>query len=167
MVLPHFPDYEPPRIVRLGADEEQIEPPAGPSHAPPIDVGDRFIPAQPGKSETEKENRTMHNLATIMGRALSVLLQSTLRSLAQTPGPAQPKSKIPSPEKYDGKKGPAAKSFILDCKTYFFSDSSSFPSDHSRISFVLMNLKEGQPKKSGQIYLEKLLDRTYEPILES
>ncbi|CCO31698.1 Retrotransposon-derived protein PEG10 AltName: Full=Embryonal carcinoma differentiation-regulated protein [Rhizoctonia solani AG-1 IB] len=109
----------------------------------------------------------MHNLATIMGRALSVLLQSTFRRLSQTPGPAQPKPKIPAPEKYDGKKGPAAKSFILDCKTYFFSNSSSFPSDHSRISFVLMNLKEGQPKKWGQIYLGKLLDEAYEPILES
>ncbi|CCO34441.1 Retrotransposon-derived protein PEG10 AltName: Full=Embryonal carcinoma differentiation-regulated protein [Rhizoctonia solani AG-1 IB] len=126
-----------------------------------------FITAQPGETEEEKENRTMHNLATIMGRALSVPLQSTFRSLSQTPGPAQPKSKIPAPEKYDGKKGPAAKSFILDCKTYFFSNSSSFPLDHSRISFVLMNLKEGQPKKWGQMYLEKLLDGAHEPILES
>ncbi|CCO35894.1 Retrotransposable element Tf2 155 kDa protein type 3 [Rhizoctonia solani AG-1 IB] len=73
----------------------------------------------------------MHNLATIMGRASSALLQSTFKSLSQTPGPAQPKSKIPAPEKYDSKKGPAAKSFMLDCKTYFFSNSSSFPSDHS------------------------------------
>ncbi|CCO35002.1 hypothetical protein RSOLAG1IB_01469 [Rhizoctonia solani AG-1 IB] len=30
-----------------------------------------------------------------------------------------------------------------------------------------MNLKEGQPKKWGQIYLEKLLDGVHEPILES
>jgi hypothetical protein len=30
-----------------------------------------------------------------------------------------------------------------------------------------MNLKEGQPKKWGQIYLGKLLDGAYEPILES
>ncbi|CCO32589.1 Retrotransposable element Tf2 155 kDa protein type 1 [Rhizoctonia solani AG-1 IB] len=30
-----------------------------------------------------------------------------------------------------------------------------------------MNLKEGQPKKWGQIYLEKLLDGAHEPILES
>jgi hypothetical protein len=82
----------------------------------------------------------MHNLATIMGRALSVLLQSTFRSLSPTPGQAQPKSKVPAPEKYDGKKGPAAKSFILDCKTYFFSNSSSFSSDHSCISFVIMSL---------------------------
>ncbi|CCO34419.1 hypothetical protein BN14_08517 [Rhizoctonia solani AG-1 IB] len=126
-----------------------------------------FIAAQPGETEEEKENRTMHNLATIMGRAISVPLQSTFRSLSQTPGPAQPKSKIPAPERYDSKKGPAAKSFILDCKTYFFGNSSSFPSDHSRISFVLMNLKEGQPKKWGQIHLEKLLDGAHEPILES
>ncbi|GAB1526737.1 hypothetical protein RhiTH_009909 [Rhizoctonia solani] len=79
-----------------------------------------------------------------MGRVLSVPLQSTFRGLSQTPGPAQAKSKIPAPEKYNGKKGPAAKSFILDCKTYFLSNASSFPSDHSQISFVLMNLKDGQ-----------------------
>jgi hypothetical protein len=30
-----------------------------------------------------------------------------------------------------------------------------------------MNLKEGQPKKWGLIYLEKLLNRVYEPFLES
>jgi hypothetical protein len=30
-----------------------------------------------------------------------------------------------------------------------------------------VNLKEEQPKKWGQIYLEKLLDGAYEPILES
>ncbi|CCO37888.1 Transposon Ty3-I Gag-Pol polyprotein AltName: Full=Gag3-Pol3 [Rhizoctonia solani AG-1 IB] len=109
----------------------------------------------------------MHNLAAILGKALSVPLQSTFRSLSQTPGPAQLKSNIPAPEKYDGKKGPTMKSFILDCKTYFFSNSFSFPLAHSRISFVLMNLKEGQPKKWGQIYLEKLLDGAHEPILES
>jgi hypothetical protein len=56
---------------------------------------------------------------------------------------------------------------MLDCKTYFFSNSSSFRLNHSHISFVLMNLKEGQPKKCGQIYLKKLLDGVYEPILES
>ncbi|CEL60174.1 hypothetical protein RSOLAG1IB_12319 [Rhizoctonia solani AG-1 IB] len=131
------------------------------------DDGLGFIAAQPGETEEEKKNRTKHDLATIMGRALSVLLQSTFRSLSQTPGPAQPKSKIPATEKYDSKKGPAAKSFILDCKTYFFSNSSSFPLDHSRISFVIMNPKEGQPKKWGQIYLEKLLDGAHEPVLES
>jgi hypothetical protein len=30
-----------------------------------------------------------------------------------------------------------------------------------------MNLKEGQPKNWGQIYLKKLLDGVYEPILVS
>jgi hypothetical protein len=68
---------------------------------------------------------------------------------------------------YDSKKGPAAKSFILYCNTYFFSNSSSFPLVDNCISFVLMNLKEGQPKKWGQIYLEKLLDGAYDPIIES
>ncbi|QRW17985.1 Retrotransposon-derived protein PEG10 [Rhizoctonia solani] len=88
------------------------------------------------------------------GRALSVPLQSTFRGLSQTPGPAQVKSKIPAPEKYDGKKGPAAKSFILDCKTYYLSNASSFPSDHSHISFILMNLKDGQPKNDDEPTLE-------------
>ncbi|KAJ1304966.1 hypothetical protein OPQ81_006098 [Rhizoctonia solani] len=82
-----------------------------------------------------------------MGRAISVPLTSALRGVTQTPGPANRKSKIPSPEKFDGKKGPAAKSFILDCKAYFLANPSSFQTDHSHISFVLMNLQEGQPKK--------------------
>ncbi|QRW25607.1 Retrotransposon-derived protein PEG10 [Rhizoctonia solani] len=126
-----------------------------------------YLSAQPGETDEEKEARTLHNIATIMGRVLSVQLQSTFRGLSQTPGPAQAKSKSPAPEKYDGKKGPAAKSFILDCKTYFLSNASSFPSDHSQISFVLMNLKDGQPKKWGQIYLEKLLNGDDKPNLES
>ncbi|KAJ1299365.1 hypothetical protein OPQ81_003761 [Rhizoctonia solani] len=107
----------------------------------------------------------MENLATVMGRAISVPLTLALRGVTQTPGPATPKSKIPSPEKFDGEKGPTAKSFILDCKVYFLANPSSFQTDHSHISFVLMNLKEGQPKKWGQIYLEKLIDGTPEPIL--
>ncbi|QRW17972.1 Retrotransposable element Tf2 protein [Rhizoctonia solani] len=90
-----------------------------------------YLSAQPGETDEEKEARTLHNIATIMGRALSVPLQSTFRGLSQTPGPAQAKSKIPAPEKYDSKKGPAAKSFIMDCKTYFLSNASSFPSDHT------------------------------------
>ncbi|CEL54239.1 hypothetical protein RSOLAG1IB_11637 [Rhizoctonia solani AG-1 IB] len=165
--LLHTPlSLEPPQVVVPSTPEHPKSPtePVNTSHANQ-DKG--FVAAQPGETEEEKQNRTMHNLATTMGRALSVPLQSTFRSLSQTPGPAQPKSKIHAPEKYDGKKGPAAKSFILDCKTYFFSNSSSFPSDHSRNSFVLMNLKEGQPKNWGQIYLKKLLDGVYEPILVS
>ncbi|KAF8669628.1 hypothetical protein RHS04_08699 [Rhizoctonia solani] len=85
------------------------------------------------QAATKKEARTLHNIATIMGRALSVPLQSTFRGLSQTPSPAQVKSKIPAPEKYNGKKGPAAKSFILDCKTYFLSNATSFPSDHKKL----------------------------------
>ncbi|QRW16914.1 Retrotransposable element Tf2 protein [Rhizoctonia solani] len=45
------------------------------------------------------------------------------------PSPSQ--IKIPAPEKYNGKKGPAAKSFIQDCNTYFLSNAASFPSDHT------------------------------------
>ncbi|GAB1525960.1 hypothetical protein RhiTH_009126 [Rhizoctonia solani] len=115
-----------------------------------------YLSAQPGETDEEKEARTLHNIATIMGRALSVPLQSTFMGLSQTPGPAQVKSKIPAPEKYNRKKGPAAKSFILDCKTYFLSNASSFPSDHN-----------GQPKKWGQIYLEKLLNGDDKPTLQS
>ncbi|CCO34606.1 similar to pol polyprotein [Rhizoctonia solani AG-1 IB] len=144
--LSHTPlSLGPPQVV-VPASAERPRSPIEQVITPHSNEDKGFIAAQPGETEEEKENRTMHNLDTIMGRALSVPLQSTFRSLSQTPGPAQPKSKIPAPEKYDSKKGPAAKSFILDCKTYFFSNSSSFPSDHSRISFVLMNLKEGQPK---------------------
>ncbi|KAJ1307573.1 hypothetical protein OPQ81_001670 [Rhizoctonia solani] len=75
-----------------------------------------------------------------MGRAISIPLRSALRGVTQTP--ATPKYKIPSPEKFHGKKDPAAKSFILDCKAYFLANLSSFQTDHSPISFVLMNLKK-------------------------
>jgi hypothetical protein len=74
---------------------------------------------------------------------------------------------LPAPEKYDGKKGPGAKSFILDCKTYFLSNPGSFPSDHSRISYVLMSLKDGIPKQWGQYYLKKLIDGDPDPLLEN
>jgi hypothetical protein len=74
-------------------------------------------------------------------------LQEAIRSVSQTPGPAASKSKIPAPKKYNGKKGLGAKSFILDCKTYFLSNPGSFPSDHSCISYVLMSLKDGIPKQ--------------------
>ncbi|KAF8694649.1 Retrotransposon gag protein, partial [Rhizoctonia solani] len=105
-----------------------------------------YLSAQPGETDEEKEARTLHNIAAMM---------------------AQVKSKITAPERYNSKKGPAAKSFILDCKTYFLSNASSFPSDHSQISFLLMNLKDGQPKKWGQTYLEKLLNGDDKPTLES
>ncbi|CCO34602.1 hypothetical protein BN14_08706 [Rhizoctonia solani AG-1 IB] len=156
----------PPQFVVSVMPEHQKSPtePVNTSHTNK-DKG--FIAAQPGETEEKMEDRTMCNLATIMGRALSVLLQSAFRTLSQTPGPAQPNSKIPVPEKYDSRKGPAAKLFILDCRTYLFSNASSFPSDCSHISFVLMNSKKGQPNKWGQIYLKKLLDRAYEPILEN
>ncbi|KAJ1302393.1 hypothetical protein OPQ81_002711 [Rhizoctonia solani] len=67
--------------------------------------------------------------------------------VTQTPSPATSKSKTPSPEKFDGKKGPAAKSFILDCNTYFLGKPSSFQTDHICISFVLMNLKKDNQRK--------------------
>jgi hypothetical protein len=56
---------------------------------------------------------------------------------------------------------------ILDCKTYIFSYYSSFSSDHGHISVDLMSVMEGRPKKQGQIYPEKLLDRAQEPTLDN
>ncbi|KAF8700605.1 hypothetical protein RHS03_06607, partial [Rhizoctonia solani] len=47
-----------------------------------------YLSAQPGETDEEKEARMLHNIATIMGRALSVPLQSTFRGLSQTPCPA-------------------------------------------------------------------------------
>jgi hypothetical protein len=93
----------PPQVVVPGTPERPKSPtePVNTSHTNQ-DKG--FIAAQPGETEEEKENRTMHNRATIMGRAFSIPLQSTLRSLSSLPGPAQPKSKIPATEKYDGKR---------------------------------------------------------------
>ncbi|QRW15704.1 Retrotransposon-derived protein PEG10 [Rhizoctonia solani] len=108
--IPHTQEY-------LGTNPEQpfIRPtsvdPSSTSQAAisnPLSKG--YLSAQPGETNEEKEARILHNIATIMGRALSVPLQSTFRGLSQTPGPAQVKSKIPAPERYDGKKGPAAKS---------------------------------------------------------
>ncbi|CEL62295.1 hypothetical protein RSOLAG1IB_12543 [Rhizoctonia solani AG-1 IB] len=97
--LSHTPvSLGPPQVVVPGTPERPKSPtePVNTSHT---NQDEGFITAQPGETGEEKENRTMHNLATIMGRALSVLLQSTCRSLSQTPGPTQPKSKIPAPEK--------------------------------------------------------------------
>ncbi|KAB5587789.1 Retrotransposon-derived protein PEG10 [Ceratobasidium theobromae] len=96
------------------------------------------------------------DLAALLERALSQPLEQIVRAATQTPGPTQLKSKIPAPEKYDGKKGPAAKSFMLDCKTYFAANPSSFPSDESRIIFVLSTLKEGIAKQWGQYYLSQI-----------
>jgi hypothetical protein len=109
----------------------------------------------------------MEQFAELVGCAFSTPLQEAIRSVSQTPGPATSKSKIPAPKKYDGKKGPGAKSFILDCKTYFLSNPGSFPSDHSRISYVLMSLKDGIPKQWGQYYLKKLIDGDPDPLLQN
>ncbi|KAB5587664.1 Retrotransposable element Tf2 [Ceratobasidium theobromae] len=84
---------------------------------------------------------------TLKGGDQTMRQTQIVRAATQTPGPTQPKSKIPAPEKYDGKKGPAAKSFMLDCKTYFAANPSSFPSDESQIIFVLSTLKEGIAKQ--------------------
>ncbi|KAB5588311.1 Retrotransposable element Tf2 [Ceratobasidium theobromae] len=44
---------------------------------------------------------------------------------------------------------------MLDCKTYFAANPSSFPSDESRIIFVLSTLKGGLAKQWGQYYLSQ------------
>jgi hypothetical protein len=122
---------------------------------------------RPSETEEDREERKMEQFAELVGCAFSAPLQEVIRSLSQTPGPAASKSKIPAPEKYDGKKGPGAKSFILDCKTYFLSNPASFPSDHSCISYVLMSLKDGILKQWGQYYLKKLIDADPDPFLEN
>jgi hypothetical protein len=122
---------------------------------------------QPAETEEEGEQWKMEQFAELVGRAFSAPLQEAIRSVSQTPGPAASRSKIPAPEKYDGKKGPGAKSFILDCKTYFLSNPGSFPSDHSCISYVPMSLKVGIPKQWGQYYLKKLIDGDPDPLLEN
>ncbi|KAJ1300833.1 hypothetical protein OPQ81_002473 [Rhizoctonia solani] len=107
-----------------------------------------YAPPCPQETAEEREARMMENLATAIGRAVSVPLISALMDVTQTPGSTTPKSKVPSPEKFDGKKGPAAKSFILDCNTYFLGNPSCFQTDHICISFVLMNLKKDN-QRSG------------------
>ena len=97
------------------------------------------------------------NLAAIVGHAFAQPMEQVIRANSQTPAPLASKSKIPAPEKFDGKKGNAAKAFILDCKTYFISNPSSFQGDDLRIMYVLMNLKDGIPKQWGQHNCKKLL----------
>jgi hypothetical protein len=109
----------------------------------------------------------MAQFAELVGPAFSTPLQEVIRSVSQTPGPTASKSKIPAPQKYDGKKGQGAKSFILDCKTYFMSNPASFPLDHSCISYDLMSLKDGIPKQWGQYYRKKLIDGDPYPFLEN
>jgi hypothetical protein len=108
----------------------------------------------------------MEQFAELVGCTFSAPLQPASRSVSQTPGPVASKSMIPASEKYDGKKGPVAKSFILDCKTYFLSNPASFPSAHSHISYVLMSLKDGILKQWGQYYLKKRIDGDPDPLLE-
>ncbi|QRV92843.1 Retrotransposable element Tf2 protein [Ceratobasidium sp. AG-Ba] len=109
----------------------------------------------------------MSNIASVLQHALSRPLEQAVRAATQTPSPSDPKSKIPAPEKFSGKKGNAAKSFMLDCKTYFVANASSFPTDDARIMYVLMNLKKGIPKQWGQYYLNKLLAGDQDLVLDS
>ncbi|QRW25148.1 Retrotransposon-derived protein PEG10 [Rhizoctonia solani] len=131
--IPHTQEHLDPNPEQPFTRPTAADLPSTPQAATSSPLSKEYLSAQPGQTDEEKEARMLHNIATIMVRALSVPLQSTFRGLSQTPGPAQAKSKIPAPEKYDGKKGPAAKSFILDCKTYFLSNASSFPSDHKKL----------------------------------
>ncbi|KAB5587404.1 Retrotransposon-derived protein PEG10 [Ceratobasidium theobromae] len=55
-----------------------------------------------------------------------------------------------------GRKGQLPKSFMLDCKTYFAANPSSFPADESQIIFILSTLKEGIAKQWGQYYLSQI-----------
>ncbi|QRW06297.1 Retrotransposon-derived protein PEG10 [Ceratobasidium sp. AG-Ba] len=89
----------------------------------------------------------MTNIASVLEHAFSSPLEQAVRAASQTPGPTGAESKIPAPEEYSGKKGNAAKLYIQDCKTYFVANLSSFPTDNSRIMYVLMN---------GQYYLNGL-----------
>ncbi|QRV99684.1 Retrotransposon-derived protein PEG10 [Ceratobasidium sp. AG-Ba] len=127
----------------------------------------RWTPAPAQETKEQEELRTMSNIASVLQHALSRPLEQAVRAAMQTPSPSNPKSKIPAPEKFSGKKGNAAKSFMLDCKTYFVANASSFPTDDARIMYVLMNLKEGIPKQWGQYYLKKLLAGDQDPVLDS
>ncbi|QRW05905.1 Retrotransposon-derived protein PEG10 [Ceratobasidium sp. AG-Ba] len=72
-----------------------------------------------------------------------------------------------APEEFSGKKGNTAMSFILDCKTYFDVNTSSFPTHEAKIMCVLMNLEEGILKQWGQYYLNKLLAGDQDQHLDS
>ncbi|QRV97849.1 Retrotransposon-derived protein PEG10 [Ceratobasidium sp. AG-Ba] len=141
------------------------------SNAPesiPIGIeGLRWTPAPAQETKAQEELRTMSNISSVLQHALSRPLEQAVRAATQTPGPTHPKSKIPVPEKFSGKKGNAAKSFMLNCKTYFVTSASSFPTDKARMMYVLMNLKEGIPKQWGQCYLNKLLAGNQDLLLDS
>ncbi|QRV87181.1 Retrotransposon-derived protein PEG10 [Ceratobasidium sp. AG-Ba] len=122
----------------------------GPDHnaQQPVSIGLeglRWTPAPAQETKEQEELRTMSNIAS----------------------PEQSQEQDPAPEKLSGKKGNAAKSFMLDCKTDFVANASSFPTDEARIMYVLMNLKEGIPKQWGQYYLNKLLAGDQDPVLDS
>jgi hypothetical protein len=80
---------------------------------------------RPTETEEEGEQRKMEQFAEIVGRAFSAPLQEAIRSVCQTPGSAASKSKIPAPEKYDGKRGPG-----LDPSSWTAKLTSSPTRDH-------------------------------------
>ncbi|KAB5587829.1 Retrotransposon-derived protein PEG10 [Ceratobasidium theobromae] len=130
-------------------------PPIVPTPLPTTQAGSSPVPLPTLQGGNQTMQQTT-DLAVLLECALLQPLEHIVRAATQTLGPAQLKSKIPPPLKYDGKKGPAAKSFMLDCKTYFATNPSSFPSDESQIMFMLSTLKEGLTKQWGQYYLSPI-----------
>ncbi|KAG8793016.1 hypothetical protein FRC12_004164 [Ceratobasidium sp. 428] len=63
----------------------------------------------------------------MFGQALAAPLEQIMRTASQTPALVHLKSKIPVPEKFNGKKGNTAKAFLLECKPYFISKPPAFP----------------------------------------
>ncbi|SGY86371.1 BQ5605_C009g05813 [Microbotryum silenes-dioicae] len=50
------------------------------------------------------------------------------------------KSQLPKPDKYDGKEKVKFKTFITQIKFYIFGNPSSFPTDKSKIAFIISHL---------------------------
>lgn len=94
----------------------------------------------------------------ILGRAISLGLQTNERTRSQTPGGTRIKSKIPEPSMYDGTKGAKAKQFMNQCEVYFSENTESFTNDRSQITYALRRMEKGLPADWASILEQDLAD---------
>ncbi|QRW16913.1 Retrotransposon-derived protein PEG10 [Rhizoctonia solani] len=91
--IPHTQEHHDPYPEQSFIRPTPVDLPSTSQAATSNPLSKECLSVQPGETNEEKEARTLHNIATIMGRVLSVPLQSTFRGPSHTPGPAQVKSK--------------------------------------------------------------------------
>ena len=78
-----------------------------------------------------------------------------------------PKSKIPKPDAYEGKRGSSAKQYFTKVLAYFDAHRRSFPNDREKINFLLSNMGEGTAAAWAQPFLEKLVNHEDHPYIQS